>query len=64
MSIIGVILIIIVVGVLLYLVNSVIPMDAKVKVVLQVVVILVLLIWLLQVFGLLGGNTFGTTHVK
>jgi hypothetical protein len=56
MSIIGVIVVIVVVGVVLYLVNTVIPMDPKVRVVLQVVVVLALVLWLLQVFGLLSGN--------
>ena len=44
---------IIVVGVLLWLVNSLIPMDAKVKLILNVVVIIALVIWLVKVSGLL-----------
>jgi hypothetical protein len=50
----SVILALIVVGVLLYCVNSLIPMDARVKQILNIVVILFLVIWLLQVFGLIG----------
>lgn len=54
MSLIGLILTLVVVGVVLWLVNSYIPMDPKVKNILNVVVIIVLVLWLLQVFGLLG----------
>lgn len=54
MSLIGVVVVLIVVGVLLWLVNSMIPMEARIKQILNVVVIIVVVIWLLQVFGLLG----------
>jgi hypothetical protein len=43
----------IVVGVLLWLVNTYIPMDAKIKNILNIVVIIAVVIWLLRVFGLL-----------
>jgi hypothetical protein len=52
MSLITVILVLIVAGVLLWLVNSYIPMDGKIKTILNVVVVIVLIIWLLKVFGL------------
>jgi hypothetical protein len=45
---------IIIVGVLLWLVNSYIPMDSKIKNILNGVVVIMLVIWLLRVFGLLG----------
>lgn len=48
-----VLLVLIVVGVLLWLVNSYIPMDRKIKNILNVVVVIVVVIWLLKVFGLL-----------
>jgi hypothetical protein len=44
----------IVVGVLLWLVNTYIPMDPKIKGILNAVVVIVVVIYLLQVFGLLG----------
>jgi hypothetical protein len=44
----------IVVGVLLYLVNNYIPMDGKVKQILNAVVVIALVVWLLQAFGLIG----------
>jgi hypothetical protein len=43
-----------VVGVLLWLVNSYIPMDAKIKRILNIVVVIVLVVWLLRVFGVWG----------
>lgn len=43
-----------VVGVLLWLLNNYIPMDGKIKRILNVVVAIVVVIWLLQAFGLLG----------
>jgi len=55
MSIITVLVVIIIVGVLLWLVNTKIPMDATVKTILNIVVVLLLVIWLLKVFGLLSG---------
>lgn len=51
---ISILLTLIVVGVLLWLVNAYIPMDAKVKTILNAVVIIVLVVWLLKVFGLWG----------
>ena len=44
----------IVVGVLLWLVNNYIPMDGKIKQILNVVVVIGVVIWLLQALGLLG----------
>jgi hypothetical protein len=54
MSLISIILTLIVVGVLLWLINSYIPMDSKIKSILNVVVVIVVVLWLLQAFGVLG----------
>jgi hypothetical protein len=54
MSLIGLVLTLVVVGVLLWLLNNYIPMDGKIKTILNVVVVIVVVIWLLQAFGLLG----------
>jgi hypothetical protein len=54
MSILTVLLVLVVVGILLWLVNSYIPMNATIKKVLNIVVIIVLVVWLLKVFGLLA----------
>lgn len=54
MDLIQVVIVLIVVGVLLWLVNNYIPMDSKIKQILNIVVVVAVLLWLLKVFGLLG----------
>lgn len=54
MSLIQIVITLIVVGVLLWLVNSYIPMDAKIKQILNVVVIICIVLWLLSAFGVFG----------
>lgn len=54
MSLISVIIALIVIGVLLWLVNNYIPMDGKIKQILNVVVVVAVVLWLLSAFGLLG----------
>ncbi len=54
MSIIGIIIVLVVVGFLLWLVNRLIPMDPTIQKVLIAVVVLVVVLWLLQQFGVLG----------
>lgn len=52
MSLLGIVIALIVVGILLYVINKYLPMDAKIKTILNVVVVIVLVIWLLKAFGL------------
>jgi hypothetical protein len=54
MPLIYVVGVLIVVGVLLWLVNTYIPMDGKIKSILNAVVVIAVVIYLLQIFGLLG----------
>ena len=54
MPLINLVIVLIVVGVLLWLVNTYIPMDRKIKNILNIVVVIVVVLWLLQVFGVLG----------
>ena len=54
MPILTIVIVLIVVGVLLYLINNYIPMDRKIKSILNIVVVIVLIIWLLKAFGLLS----------
>ena len=51
MSLLTIIVVLIVVGVLLWLVNSYIPMDGKIKTILNIVVVVFLIIWLLNAIG-------------
>jgi hypothetical protein len=44
----------IVVGVILWLINSYIPMAGSIKTILNAVVVIVVVLWLLSVFGLIG----------
>lgn len=54
MPLINLVITLIVVGVLLWLVNNYIPMDGKIKQILNAVVVIAVVIWLLQAFGLIG----------
>jgi len=61
MSLISLIVTLIVIGVLLWLVNTYIPMDGKIKQIINVVAVICVVIWLLSVFGVIGQA--GTIHV-
>ena len=52
MPLIQVVIVLIVVGVLLWLINSYIPMAASIKSILNGVVVIAVVVWLLKVFGL------------
>ena len=54
MPLINVVVTLIVVGVLLWLINTYIPMDAKIKKLLNIVVVIGVVLWLLSAFGLIG----------
>jgi len=54
MPLINLLLVLVVVGVVLWLVNTYIPMDPKIKTILNIVVVIVVVIWLLRAFGILG----------
>jgi len=52
MPLLNLLLTLIVVGVLLWLVNTYIPMDAKIKQILNIVAVIATVVWVLNVFGL------------
>jgi predicted membrane protein len=54
MSLVSVVLTLIVVGVLLWLINTYIPMAGSIKKILNVVVVVAVVLWLLYGFGVLG----------
>lgn len=54
MDLIQFVVVLIVVGVLLWLVNNYIPMDYKIKQILNVVVVIAVILWVLNVFGVLS----------
>jgi hypothetical protein len=51
MPLLTVLLVLVVAGVILWLVNTYIPMDRKIKNILNAVVVILVIIWLLRVFG-------------
>jgi hypothetical protein len=54
MPLVNVVLVLVVAGVLMWLVNRYIPMQGTIKGLLNSVVVIVIVIWLLKVFGLMG----------
>lgn len=54
MPLLNVVIVLIVVGVVLWLINTYIPMDQKIKSILNIVIVIAVVLWLLQVFGVLG----------
>ncbi len=57
MPLLNIFIILIITGVILWLVNTYIPMDRKIKKILNVVVVILVIVWLLKVFGLLNSLT-------
>ena len=54
MPLMNLVITLVVVGVLLWLINTYIPMDGKIKKILNVVVVICVVIWLLYAFGVLN----------
>lgn len=54
MSIATILLVLIVFGVILWLVNTYIPPDTTVKKIINIVAVILIVLWLLQAFGLLS----------
>ena len=61
MPLIQLVLVLVVVGVVLWVINSFIPMQSTIKAILNIVVIIVVIAWLLSVFGFIG--KLSTIHV-
>jgi len=53
MTLIDIVVVLIVVGVILWLINNYMPMDYKIKRILNVVVVVFVVLWLLSAFGLI-----------
>jgi hypothetical protein len=53
MSLITLVIVLVIVGVVLWLINSYIPMQSTIKKILNVVVIIVVILWLLSAFGII-----------
>lgn len=58
MPIISVIIVLIIVGFLLWIVNTFIPMAGSIKTILNALVIILVVLWLLQIFGIINLSGF------
>ena len=54
MPLIQIVIVLVVVGVILWLINSYIPMQSTIKKILNAIVIIAVILWLLSVFGIIG----------
>lgn len=54
MNLISLVVVLVVIGLCLYLVETYIPLSPPIKMIIRVVVVLFLVVWLLQVFGITG----------
>ena len=61
MPLLQVLMVLIVVGVLLWLVNSFIPMAGSIKSILNAVVVIAVVLWLMNIFGLM--HSLSRIHV-
>jgi len=57
MSLLSLLIVLVVVGVILWLINTYIPMDGKIKKILNVVVVILVIAWLLSAFGIFGSHS-------
>jgi hypothetical protein len=64
MSLISLIVVLVVLGLIMWLVNTYLPLDGNIKKVLNIAVLIVVVLWLLQVFGVLGSiDTIRVGHI-
>jgi hypothetical protein len=56
MPLLNVVITLVVVGVILWLINTYIPMQATIKKILNIVVVIVVILWLLYGFGIISGG--------
>lgn len=62
MSLLYIVLVLIIIGILLWLINTYIPMASSIKTILNIVVVICVIVWLLSVFGIIGN--IGSLRVK
>ena len=61
MSLVTLVIVLVVVGVVLWLINSYIPMQTTIKKILNAVVVIVVILWLLSAFGII--DSMDTIHI-
>lgn len=52
----------VIIGALLYIVNTLVPMDARIKTVINVVVLILVLLYVLELFGIIPANSAYSFH--
>ena len=57
MSLIQLVITLVVVGVILWAINNYVPMQANIKKILNIVVVIVVILFLLNAFGIIGTGT-------
>lgn len=63
-SMISLVLVLVLAGAGLWAINTYIPLDSKIKKILNVVVVLVIILWLLYVFGVLPANDITVPKIR
>lgn len=58
MTLLHLILVLVVVGVILWLINTYVPMDHKIKTILNIAVVIFVILWLLQATGIMNTAIF------
>jgi len=51
MNLLTILIVLVVVGVILYVINNFVPMDAKIKTIINWTVVIVVILWLLKALG-------------
>lgn len=64
MPLISIIITLVIVGLLLWLINRYIPMASPIKTILNVVVVIIVVLWLLSIFGLISGEMFSNVRLQ
>ena len=54
MPLIQIIIVLVVLGVLLYIVESLLPIDATIKMIIRIIILLAVCLWLLSIFGVMN----------
>jgi len=62
MSLVSIVIVLVIVGFMLWLINTYIPMAAPIKTILNLVVVIAVVVWLLSAFGIISG--IGTLRLK
>ena len=57
MSLIQVVIVLVVIGVILWAINNYIPMQASIKKILNIVVVIAVILFLLSAFGIIGSGS-------